>query len=88
MKPATITATELRLKTRDVVERVKFKGERLVVENFGRPMVVIISFEDYERVKDLLAAGRETDNSLDRRAVDLPLRGGKKRPGRPRGDEA
>ncbi len=49
-----VTATELRVKTRDLMERVKFRGEQLIVENFGRPMVVMISFEDYLRVRDLI----------------------------------
>ncbi len=54
MEATKVTATELRLKTRDLMERVKFKGEHLIVENFGRPMVVMISFDDYMRVRDLL----------------------------------
>ncbi|MGB8647734.1 MAG: type II toxin-antitoxin system prevent-host-death family antitoxin [Anaerolineae bacterium] len=49
-----VTATELRLKTRDLMERVKFHGEQLIVENFGRPMVVMISFDDYMRIRDQL----------------------------------
>ncbi len=61
MEPVKVTATELRLKTRDLVERVKFKGEHLLVENFGRPMIVMISFEDYLRVKDSLAQLHETE---------------------------
>ncbi len=54
MEATIVTATELRLKTRDLMERVKFRGEHFIVENFGRPMAVMISVEDYMRVRELL----------------------------------
>ncbi len=54
MEPKIINSTELRTKTRDLMERVKFNGEAFVVETFGRPMAVIISFEDFNRVRELL----------------------------------
>ncbi len=63
MEPTRVTATELRLKTRDLVERVKYKGEHLLVENFGRPMVVMISFEDYQRVRESLTSLHELDST-------------------------
>ncbi len=80
MELTKVTATELRLKTRDLIERVKFKGEHLVVENFGRPMIVMISFEDYQMVKDWLRAAKETEDPLVNRTVRLKA-SGKKRPG-------
>lgn len=54
MKPETINSTDLRLQTRDLMERVKFKGERFIVETFGRPMAVIISWEDFTLMQDML----------------------------------
>lgn len=54
MEPTTIGATRLRLETRDLLERVKFNGERFVVKTFGRPMAVIISLEDFQCVEDTL----------------------------------
>ncbi len=54
MDPITINATELRTNTRDLMERVKYHGEQFIVETFGRPMAVIISFEDFNRIKKLL----------------------------------
>lgn len=47
MEPERINSTELRTKTRDLMERVKYHGDRFVVETFGRPMAVIISIEDF-----------------------------------------
>ncbi|MBI4761742.1 MAG: type II toxin-antitoxin system Phd/YefM family antitoxin [Chloroflexi bacterium] len=54
MEPETINSTELRTKTRDLMERVKYNGEIFLVETFGRPMAVIISMEDFARIKDFL----------------------------------
>ncbi len=60
MEPAKISATELRQKTRDLMERVHYKGEHLIIENFHRPIAVVISYEDYMRVRDAIA-GPETN---------------------------
>ncbi len=55
MEPVTINATDLRTKTRDLMERVKFNGERFIVKTFGRPMAVISSFDDFMLIQDTLA---------------------------------
>lgn len=57
MEPETINSTELRTKTRDLMERVKFNRESFIVETFGRPMAVLISFEDFMLVREYLNAG-------------------------------
>ncbi len=65
MEATIVTATELRLKTRDLMERVKFRGEHFIVENFGRPMAVMISVEDYMRIRDLLHAELKPGNNQE-----------------------
>lgn len=45
--PTVITATTLRIKTRDVLEGAKFSGEHFIVETFNKPMAAIIGIEDY-----------------------------------------
>lgn len=57
MKPIPINATDLRLKTRDLMERVKYHGDVFVIETFGRPMAIILSVEEYARLKELVANG-------------------------------
>ena len=47
MDATTINATELRIQTRDILERARFKGERFMVKTFGRPVAVIIGIEEY-----------------------------------------
>lgn len=51
---AILPSTHLRINTRDVMERVKFRGERILIETFGRPMVVLISLEDYLCIRNHL----------------------------------
>jgi prevent-host-death family protein len=48
-----ITISELRKKTRDILERAKFKGERIIVETSGQPMVTIIGVDEYRQLKKL-----------------------------------
>jgi len=55
MEPERINSTELRTKTRDLMERVKYNGEIFVVETFGRPTAVIMSVESFDRVKYVLS---------------------------------
>ena len=47
----TLTATEIRHKFGEVVEALK--AEPVLVEKSGRPVAVILSFEDYERFQEL-----------------------------------
>lgn len=50
MKPAVIKATELRVRTREILERVKYRGEHFLVKTFGHPTAIILSVEDYNRM--------------------------------------
>ncbi|HUW12462.1 MAG TPA: hypothetical protein VM537_22235 [Anaerolineae bacterium] len=45
-----MSAKDLRTKTRDILERAKFRGEHFVVESFGKPMVAIIGSDEYRAV--------------------------------------
>lgn len=64
MKATEINATDLRIRTRDIMERVKYRGEIFLVKTFGQPTAVIISVHEYERTlknacaedKDLVTA--------------------------------
>ncbi len=50
MDAVVINSTDLRTRTREVMERVKFRGERFLVQTFGKPSAIIISIEEYERL--------------------------------------
>lgn len=45
-----ISATELRTRTREIMQRAKFKHESFLVENFGEPMAVIVGVQEYEHL--------------------------------------
>jgi hypothetical protein len=47
MNPKVITSTDLRVKTRDIIEGAKFNGQHYIVETFGKPMVAIIGIDEY-----------------------------------------
>jgi PHD/YefM family antitoxin component YafN of YafNO toxin-antitoxin module len=48
LKP--ISATELRTRTREIMQRAKFMHETFLVENFGAPMVVIVGVDEYQEL--------------------------------------
>jgi len=52
MEPVVINATDLRVRTREIMERVKYKGERFLVQTFGQPTAVIISVEEYDKLNN------------------------------------
>lgn len=54
MEPIIINATDLRNKTRDLMERVKYHGDIYLVETFGRPMAVIMSVEEFDTLWKLV----------------------------------
>jgi PHD/YefM family antitoxin component YafN of YafNO toxin-antitoxin module len=68
MQAIFINATELRTRIREIMLGVKFKSERYVIQNFGQPMAIIISLEEY---KDLLAqASTPTISSVEAKAPE------------------
>lgn len=83
----TIPSSFFRMHARDLMERVKYRGERFIVETFKRPMVVLISYEDYLRVRSHLleyvdeaqaepesaVTGRQRDSTASQ-AVQHPAR--------------
>jgi len=78
MNPKVITSTDLRVKTRDIIEGAKFNGQHYIVETFRKPMVAIIGIKEYERLMALDASlshasqsdpGQDKDPS-DRTALD------------------
>jgi prevent-host-death family protein len=43
---------EAKSKLAELVGQVKYGGQRFVLERRGRPMAVLISVDEYERIKD------------------------------------
>lgn len=53
MEATVVSATDLRTKTRDILERAKFNREHFLVESFGRPMVAIVGVQEYDELMAL-----------------------------------
>ena len=49
-EPETISVTELRERTREILENAHFRGRRYVVERAGREMAVILGVDEYRRL--------------------------------------
>ena len=44
----TIQTTDLRRRVRDVLERVRMKGETFIIKSYNTPQAVILPYEEYE----------------------------------------
>lgn len=51
--PRAIKATDLRRRTRQVLDWVRVDGEKIIVESYNTPQAVIISYSDYLTYKEL-----------------------------------
>lgn len=49
-EPETITVTDLRERTREILENAHFKGKCYKVERAGQEMVIIVGAEEYRRL--------------------------------------
>ncbi len=52
----TIQTTDLRRRVRDVLERVKVKGETFIIKCYNMPQAVILPYEEYEAYQNWQAA--------------------------------
>ncbi|MBW4673590.1 MAG: type II toxin-antitoxin system Phd/YefM family antitoxin [Desmonostoc geniculatum HA4340-LM1] len=62
----TISATEARANFQELINRVEYKGERIVIERHGKAVVAIVGLEDLKRLEALEDA---IDSELLRRAI-------------------
>ncbi len=44
----TIQSTDLRRRVREVLDRVRLKGEPVIVQSYDTPQAVLIPYEDFE----------------------------------------
>ncbi len=64
--PKVVTSTELQKNTRDVIDWARTRGDTILVETYGKPMVVILDVAEYE---ELLRIKREHIRERFTRAV-------------------
>jgi prevent-host-death family protein len=58
--PRVVTSTELQKKTRDVIDWARIERDTVIVENHGKPVVAILSFDEYQRLVKLLTKKPKT----------------------------
>jgi len=51
--PRAIKTTDLRRRTRQVLDWVRVDGEKIIIESYNTPQAVIISYSDYLTYKEL-----------------------------------
>jgi prevent-host-death family protein len=61
-----LSTTEARERFAELIERVHFKGERIIIKRRGKPAVALISIEDFE---DFLHLEEEEDSFAAREAL-------------------
>ncbi len=73
MTIARIRASEVRNRIGDILARVRYGGEHMVVERRGQPVAVIIGIEEIAAQAHLRIVRRYLEGSLERRPSDLEL---------------
>lgn len=64
--PKVITSTELQKQTREAIDYARIERDPVIIETYGRPMAVILSFEEYESYVEYKA-------SRERRAAQFTI---------------
>ncbi|WP_062646427.1 type II toxin-antitoxin system Phd/YefM family antitoxin [Streptomyces maremycinicus] len=59
-----IPVTQARAELADLINRVVYGGERVVVTRHGKPLVALVSAADLERLDDLDALDRAVDEPV------------------------
>jgi len=55
-----VGTAELRLRMRDVLEKVHWEGRHVLITRFGRPMAVLVPFADYQELVSREEGNTET----------------------------
>jgi PHD/YefM family antitoxin component YafN of YafNO toxin-antitoxin module len=56
--PKVITSTELQKQTREAIDYARVERDAVIVETYGRPMAVILSYDEYQAYMEY-KAGQE-----------------------------
>lgn len=67
-KMTRLSTSQARAQFADVLERVAFKGERVVIERRGKVLGAVVSAEDLAVLEQIRALEDETDTAAVRRA--------------------
>ena len=45
----TVSSTELQKHTRDIIDQTRIQGVSIVIETYGKPMAVLLPFDEYQQ---------------------------------------
>lgn len=62
---ATVTSEELRLGVGELINRVKYRGERITVTRRGKPVMALVPIEDLELLDNAQAADSDVKPDPD-----------------------
>ena len=51
MMEKTVSSTELQKHTRDIIDQARTQGMSIVIEIYGKPMVVLLPFDEYQQYR-------------------------------------
>ncbi len=54
-----VSSTELQKKTREIIDWTRVNGEPVVIQTHGKPMAAILSYQDYQKWLQYVAAEKE-----------------------------
>lgn len=57
--PKVISSTELQKQTREAIDYARVERDAVIIETYGRPMAVILSYDEYKAYMDYKAAQEE-----------------------------
>lgn len=57
--PKVISSTELQRQTRETIDYARMERDPVIIETYGRPMAVILSFDEYQEYQNYLDKRRE-----------------------------
>lgn len=54
--PKVITSTELQKQTREAIDYARVERDAVIIETYGRPMAVILSYDEYQAYAEYKAS--------------------------------
>lgn len=64
-----ITAAELHQRVGDILARIRYTGERVVIERPGKPIAAVVSIEDLERLQSTVGTTQRRRSPAEQRAT-------------------
>jgi len=71
--PTLISAVDFHRKAGDLLARIRYQGERFIVERRGHPIAVLLSIEEFQQLESLAARQRAAERAAHFAAFEAAL---------------